>query len=159
MKKYIIGDARSGFLSDINTSMLLDGFPFDVKTAKSFDEVAAFAASDKAAIIVINDNLLDSFDSTMLDGRTVYEPRKAGQEHVILEAVSGMNCFYLIVSKADADTLLAGRFAPISVSGDIFWCRGEASFPVLRSQFRPGIIYPEKLEAIRVADNLQIDWS
>lgn len=72
MKKYIIGDARSGFLSDINTSMLLDGFPFDVKTAKSFDEVAAFAASDKAAIIVINDNLLDSFDSTMLDGRTVY---------------------------------------------------------------------------------------
>lgn len=89
----------------------------------------------------------------------LYEPRKAGQEHVILEAVSGMNCFYLIVSKADADTLLAGRFAPISVSGDIFWCRGEASFPVLRSQFRPGIIYPEKLEAIRVADNLQIDWS
>lgn len=89
----------------------------------------------------------------------LYEPRKAGQEHVILEAVSGMNCFYLIVSKADADTLLAGRFAPISVSGDIFWCRGEASFPVLRPQFRPGIIYPGKLEAIRVADNLQIDWS
>lgn len=72
MKKYIIGDARSGFLSDINTSMLLDGFPFDVKTAKSFDELAAFAASDKASLIVINDSLLDTFDPAMLDGRTVY---------------------------------------------------------------------------------------
>lgn len=88
----------------------------------------------------------------------LYEPRKTEQEHIVLEAVSGMNCFYLIVSKTDADVLLAGSFTPLFISADIFWCRGEASFPILRSQFRRGIIYPKKLEAIRVADNLQIDW-
>lgn len=89
----------------------------------------------------------------------LYESRKAEQDRVILEAVSGMNCFYLIVSKADADVLLAGCFTPIFISADIFWCRGEASFPILRSQFRRGIIYPKKLDAIRMADTLQIDWS
>ena len=67
MKTVIIGDIRDEFISDINTTLMLEGYPLKVLTATTFGKFAVSAASEKNAVAVLCDNMLDDADVSELN--------------------------------------------------------------------------------------------
>lgn len=59
MRLIILGDARNDFLSDVTTSMMLEGYPFQLIQARTLTEVQTQANKNPGAEVVISESLLD----------------------------------------------------------------------------------------------------
>ena len=66
MKTYILCDSRTEFLSDINNSLILDAYPFQIIQAKSLQEAASEATKNKNADIVLSEVVLKDADLSVL---------------------------------------------------------------------------------------------
>lgn len=69
MRLIILGDARNDFLSDVTTSMMLEGYPFQLIQARTLTEVQTQANKNPGAEVVISESLLDG---TPVDIRNAY---------------------------------------------------------------------------------------
>lgn len=69
MKTFILGDSRSDFIADINTSMLLEGYPFQVITAKTLQDIQAAAQSHPNAVVIISETLLQDADLSPIQNK------------------------------------------------------------------------------------------
>lgn len=84
MNTYIIGDIREDFISDINTSMMLEGYSFQLYTASDFDDVRKLTSQYKNAVVVLSENIVEDADidtlpvkpygyATTPKGKTVFQ--------------------------------------------------------------------------------------
>lgn len=62
MKQFVLGDARNDFISDINTSMLLEGYPFQMFAVSTLAEVISTAQSHPQAVVILGETMLQDAD-------------------------------------------------------------------------------------------------
>lgn len=66
MRNFIVCDSRTDFLNDINTSLLLEAYPFQVNMTKSFSEACAQATKYPGADIILSEIVLDDANLSAL---------------------------------------------------------------------------------------------
>lgn len=81
MKTYILTESRKDFLTDINTSMLLEAYPFQLIQAVSLQDAAMQLTKNPSAILIISEAVLDGADKSSIPAKAFgYATTPSGNE-------------------------------------------------------------------------------
>ena len=142
IKKILLGDIRQDFLDDVNTTMMLEGFPLSIRSFTSFHKLAQASSNDKSSIAVICDNMFDDIDLGAITAAQIYgyATSTAGNSALLTAGVPSLGICRTskeLLDKLAENDIKAERPAPRSQQTPRADTQASNASPATRPQTRP----------------------